>query len=92
LETDVYAYYQTDTGEFHQDKARHLNDRKNKKGSKLVEIRQAIFRTVPIQAIKGVIWAVPDCQMFDEYERHGEDVAHITVVKDRLKYWANNFF
>jgi hypothetical protein len=92
LETCVQAYYETNDGKYHHDKQRHRDDRKNGRPSKVVHIRQALFRVVPVASIKGGIWAVPDEAMFDEYDLNSEEAGNVTVVLDRDKYWSPNFF
>jgi hypothetical protein len=91
LETKIDDYYMSGDGEYHQDKARHRQDRKEGKTSKPIQSREALFRTIPITSIKCGLFAIPDSPMFDAYDINSEDAAHVMVVIDRNLYWASLF-
>jgi hypothetical protein len=50
------------------------------------------YRTVPITAIKCGIWAVPDTDIFADFQPIRKDSFHIMVVKDRASFWADEWF
>jgi hypothetical protein len=50
------------------------------------------YRTVPIAAIKCGIWAVPDTDVFADFQPIRKDSFHIMVVKDRASFWADEWF
>jgi hypothetical protein len=91
LETQVQEYYVDSNGGLHQDKDRYLRETTKRSRLDIVHLRHPLFRTIPVSSIMCGLWAVPDSDMFDDYDLHRYDAAHVMVVKDRDRYWAKSW-
>lgn len=49
------------------------------------------YRTIPIDQIKQVIWAIPEFEIFDDFMADKVTSGHVMVVKDRDQFWASEF-
>jgi hypothetical protein len=88
LQTQIQEYYVDKDGKLHQDKERYFRETTKRSRSDIVHLRHPLFQTIPISNIMCGLWAVPDSDMFDDYELNRADAAHVMVVKDRVRYWA----
>jgi hypothetical protein len=90
LKTQVQEYYVDNDGELHQDKERYKRETTKRSRSDIVHLRHPLFRTIPVSNIRCGLWAVPDSDVFDDYNLKRPDAAHVMVVKDRNRYWAKS--
>jgi hypothetical protein len=58
---------------------------------KSVQRLRPVYSCVPLSCIKGGLWAVPDADVFADFEPVKKESFHVMVVKDRDSLWANEF-
>jgi hypothetical protein len=59
--------------------------------NKSVQQLRPVYSCVPLSCIKGGLWAVPDADVFADFEPLKKESFHVMVVKDRESFWANEF-
>jgi hypothetical protein len=58
---------------------------------KSVQRLRPVYSCVSLSCIKGGLWAVPDADVFADFEPLKKESFHVMVVKDRESFWANEF-
>jgi hypothetical protein len=85
LECERKKLYLTKDGLYHENKPKVP-------GYKEVNCLRPMYRTIPISSIKSGLRAIPDADVFADYQPMNKESFHVMVVKDREMYWASEWF